>query len=302
LHFLRVGGKKVLDDALERGVKIKIVACVDKKTVRFFDDLSPLIEIRHHEQLSLQGAFIDDEFGIQIVYSEENPTGRGKEDTALLIESSEFLKAHNELLQIQWAAATSYSVARARIIDGEMTEPLQYSLGEGSFYAKLKDSLAKGLSGEINSNNSPVELRKDGISLISQGNSESQALSMLGIDVGDLLQSVGKRIGRELAMKINDIEDDNEFWSRLSKQWKDLGMGELIISDSDASKITVRNGNACGGNPQQNGILCLLDEGIIHGIMQERHGITVVSNHRVCSDCLETDCYYEIDSNIANKA
>jgi predicted hydrocarbon binding protein/sugar-specific transcriptional regulator TrmB len=302
LHFLRVGGKKVLDDALERGVKIKIVACVDKKTVRFFDDLSPLIEIRHHEQLSLQGAFIDDEFGIQIVYSEENPTGRGKEDTALLIESSEFLKAHNELLQIQWAAATSYSVARARIIDGEMTEPLQYSLGEGSFYAKLKDSLAKGLSGEINSNNSPVELRKDGISLISQGNSESQALSMLGIDVGDLLQSVGKRIGRELAMKINDIEDDNEFWSRLSKQWKDLGMGELIISDSETSKITVRNGNACGGNPQQNGILCLLDEGIIHGIMQERHGITVVSNHRVCSDCLETDCYYEIDSNIANKA
>ena len=37
--------------------------------------------------------FIDNEFGIQFVYSEDNPTGRGKEDTALLIESSEFLKA-----------------------------------------------------------------------------------------------------------------------------------------------------------------------------------------------------------------
>ena len=302
LHFLRVGGKKVLDEALERGVEIKIVACVDKKTVRYFDDLSPLIEIRHHEQLSLQGAFVDDEFGIQFVYSEENPTGRGKEDTALLIESSEFLKAQNELLQIQWAAATSYSAVRARIIDGEMTEPLQYSLGEGSFYAKLKDSLAKSLSGDINSNNSPLEIRKNGLNLISKGDTESQALSMLGIDVGDLLQSVANRIGRELAMKINDIEDDNEFWEHLAKQWKNLGMGELIVSDSDASKITVRNGNACGGNPQQNGIICLLDEGIIHGIMQERHGITVVSNHRVCSDCLETDCYYEIESNIAEKA
>jgi sugar-specific transcriptional regulator TrmB/predicted hydrocarbon binding protein len=301
LHFLRIGGKKVLDEALERGVEIKIVACVDKRTVRYFDDLSPLIEIRHHEQLSLQGAFIDDEFGIQFVYSEENPTGRGKEDTALLIESSEFLKAHNELLQIQWAAATSYSAARARIIDGEMTEPLQYSLGEGSFYAKLRDSLASGLNGDITSKNSAAGL-KNNLNLISQGNTESQALSMLGIDVGDLLQSVGKRIGRELAMKINDIEDDNEFWERLAKQWKSLGMGELIISDSEASKITVRNGNACGGNPQENGIICLLDEGIIEGIMQERHGITVVSNHRVCSDCSKTDCYYEIESNIAKKA
>ena len=302
LHFLRIGGQRVLDDALERGVKIKIVACVDKKTVRFFDELSPMIEIRHHEELSLQGAFIDDEFGIQFVYTEENPTGRGKEDTSLLIESSEFLKAQSELLQIQWAAASAYSVARARIIDGEMTEPLQYSLGEGSFYAKLRDSLANGLSDDINSTNSPVEIRKDGLNLISQGDTESQALSMLGIDVGDLLQSVGNRIGRELAMKINDIEDDNEFWERLAKQWKNLGMGELIVSDGEASKITVRNGNACGGNPQDNGIICLLDEGIIEGIMQERHGITVVSNHRICSDCSETDCYYEIDSNIAKKA
>jgi len=301
LHFLRIGGKKVLDDAIERGVEINIVACVDKKTVRYFDDLSPLIEVRHHEQLSLQGAFIDDEFGIQFVYSEDNPTGRGKEDTALLIESSEFLKAQNELLQIQWAAASSYSVARARIIDGEITEPLQYSLGEGSFYAKLKANLANGIKNNINSGN-VSKLKNTGQEPINPDNVEAQALSMLGIDVGDLLQSVGNRIGRELAMKINDIEDDNEFWERLAKQWKNLGMGELIVSDGEASKITVRNGNACGGNPQDNGIICLLDEGIIEGIMQERHGITVVSNHRICSDCSETDCYYEIDSNIAKKA
>jgi len=302
LHFLRIGGKKVLDDAVERGVEIKIVACVDKKTVRFFDELSPLIEIRHHEELSLQGAFIDEEFGIQFVYSEENPTGRGREDTALLIESSEFLKAQSELLKIQWAAASAYSVARARIIDGEMTEPLQYSLGEGSFYAKLKDSLANGISDNFDPDNAIIELRNSGQKLSSQGNPESQALSMLGIDVGDLLQSVGKRIGRELAMKINDVEDDNEFWDRLAKQWKGLGMGELIISDDNVSKITVRNGNACDGNPQENGIICLLDEGIIAGIMQERHGITVISNHRVCSDCSNKDCYYEIECDIADKA
>ncbi|MDG1546211.1 MAG: helix-turn-helix domain-containing protein [Candidatus Poseidoniaceae archaeon] len=297
LHFLRIGGKKVLDDAIERGVEINIVACVDKKTVRYFDDLSPLIEVRHHEQLSLQGAFIDNEFGIQFVYSEDNPTGRGKEDTALLIESSEFLKAQNELLQIQWAAASSYSVARARIIDGEITEPLQYSLGEGSFYAKLKANLANGIKNNINSGN-VSKLKNTGQEPINPDNVEAQALSMLGIDVGDLLHSVGKRIGREIAMKINDTEDDNEFWDRLATQWESMGMGKLIISDDEASKITVRNGNSCSGNPQENGIFCLLDEGILAGIMQERHGINVISNNRVCSDCSNKDCYYEIESNI----
>ena len=302
LHFLRVGGKKVLDDALERGVEIKIVACVDKKTVRFFDELSPLIEIRHHEQLSLQGGFIDEEYGIQFVYSEDNPTGRGKEDTALLIESPEFLKAQKELLEIQWAAASAYSVARARIIDGEMTEPLQYSLGEGSFYAKLKDSLANDLSGNATTKNSTLEMRKSGLKIVPQNNSGSQALSMLGIDIGDLLQSVGNRIGRELALKLNDIDDDNEFWNRLAKKWKGLGMGELIIADAGNPKITVRNGNACGGNPEENGIFCLLDEGIISGIMEERHGVEVISNQRVCTDCSNQNCYYEIECSIEEKA
>ena len=70
------------------------------------------------------------------------------------------MKAQKELLQIQWAAASAYSVARARIIDGEMTEPLQYSLGEGSFYAKLRDSLANDLSGGAGAKNSTLEMRR----------------------------------------------------------------------------------------------------------------------------------------------
>ena len=79
-------------------------------------------------------------------------------------------------------------------------------------------------------------------------------------------------------------------------------MGELIITDSGNPKITVRNGNACGGNPEENGIFCLLDEGIISGIMQERHGVEVISNQRVCTDCSNQDCYYEIECSIEEKA
>ena len=47
------------------------------------------------------GVYVDDEVGIQIVHSESNPTGRGKEDAALLIESKDYMMAQIELLKVQ---------------------------------------------------------------------------------------------------------------------------------------------------------------------------------------------------------
>ena len=95
--------KSSVEDAISRGVEIKIVASVDKRTIRFFDGLDDKIEVRHHEDFNLNGVFVDDEVGIQFVNTEES-TGRGKEDTAILIESGMLLSAQSELLKIQWGA------------------------------------------------------------------------------------------------------------------------------------------------------------------------------------------------------
>ena len=45
--------------------------------------------------------------------------------------------------------------------------------------------------------------------------------------MSDILRTVGQRIGQELALELRDETDDKEFWNKLTKQWSDLGMGEI---------------------------------------------------------------------------
>ena len=58
--------------------------------IRFYEQLDKRIEIRHHENQSQMGVYVDGEVGIQIVHSETNPTGRGKEDAASHAYTEEF--------------------------------------------------------------------------------------------------------------------------------------------------------------------------------------------------------------------
>ena len=292
LHLLRSGAKQALEDAANRGVEIKIAAWLDKKTIRFFDQLDDQIEVRHHEELTLQGAFVDSEVGVQFVHVEENPTGRGKEDTALLIESPNFLQAQQELLKIQWSAGVSYSAARAKIIDGEITEPLQLSLGEGSFYQRLKQNLRESMG------SSNAILRREGEQLPSQFNSENSTLSLLGIDMPSVFETVGRRIGQELALKLQNIEDDAEFWNHLVDEWNELGMGRLELKGMPPEAIVIHNGKACGGNPMDAKVFCHMDQGVVQGLLSERHGLEIFHGERVCTSEGQDSCFFEVSGDI----
>ena len=184
------------------------------------------LEVRHHEDFNLNGVFVDDEVGIQFVNTEESPTGRGKEDTAILIESGMLLSAQSELLKIQWGAAKSYLSIRSKILDGVMTEPLKLSLGEGSFYQHFRNSLLDGMALKSKTN---AVLSKSGSELNLQNNLQNQALSALGIDSSILFEHVGSRIGQELAVKLQHIKDDSIFWETIIGEWYDMGMGEIEI-------------------------------------------------------------------------
>ena len=197
LHMLRSGCMDSVNDAMNRGVDVKLVVCVDEKTVRFYDELDNRIEIRHHPDFNLCGVFVDNEVGIQYVQTEESPTGRGKEDTAILMESDMLLTAQSEFLNIQWNAATSYHTAKAKMIDGMMTEPLRLSLGDGSFYERFKESIKLGMDNTTN-----AVLTKNGQVIDSDIIPQSNTLSALGINTNQLFHDVGFRIGQELAVKV----------------------------------------------------------------------------------------------------
>jgi predicted hydrocarbon binding protein len=291
LHVLRSGAKDAIDDAISRGVEIKIVACIDKKTIRFFDSLDDKIEIRHHEDFNLNGVFVDEEVGIQFVHTEDNPTGRGKEDTAILIESGMLLTAQSELLKIQWKAAKSYKSIRSKILDGVMTEPLRLSLGEGSFYEHFRNSLLQGMTVKSTSN---ATLRKNGSEVKFGTDIESESLSALGIDSTILFEHIGTRIGQELAVKLQHISEDSKFWETIAKEWSDMGMGEIETKSMPPTKVIVKDGSACGGNPNTSKFFCNLDESVISGILLERHGKKVSTTKRDCMDSKNCSCFYEI--------
>ena len=291
LHLLRSGAKDAIEDAVARGVEIKIVACIDQKTIRFFDNLDDKIEIRHHEDFNLNGVFVDQEVGIQFVHTEESPTGRGKDDTAILIESGMLLSAQSELLNIQWKAGKSYHSIRGRILDGVMTEPLRLTLGEGSFYEHFRTALMSG--GNLTGSSNAI-LRKNGQEIKLTESLETETLSALGIDSSLLFEHIGKRIGQELAVKLQHIEDDKLFWNTIIDEWKDMGMGEIEVDNMPPSRVLVKDGSACGGNPVKSGLFCNLDESVISGILHERHGKTVSTTMRECTDSKNCSCFYEI--------
>ena len=133
------------------------------------------------------GFYVDEDVGIQIVHSDSNPTGRGKDDTALLIESQDYMLAQLELLKVQWNGGVDFTAAKARIVDGLITEPLKLSLGEGSFYKRLRglisDNTGPGFTNAI--------LRRPGEPLTLGISAAS--LGQLGVDMSDILRTVGQR-------------------------------------------------------------------------------------------------------------
>jgi sugar-specific transcriptional regulator TrmB/predicted hydrocarbon binding protein len=288
LHLMRSGIISSITEALDRGIEIKIVADIESKTIRFFENLDKRIEIRHHINQSQMGVYVDGEVGVQIVHSEMNPTGRGKEDAALLVESKDYMKAQIELIRVNWNEGVAFESARARIVDGMITEPLKLKIGEGSFYNRLRGLIGNqegfGFTNAVlRRPNEPLTL---GISAAS--------LSELGIDMGEILRSVGQRIGRELALELREEVEDKAFWNRLIDQWKTLGMGELEIDNIPPTLVTVKDSSSCENNPQLGSILCHMDEGVLEGILIERHGFDATASERLCTSKGQDHCLFEI--------
>ena len=288
LHLMRTGIIGSITEALDRGVEIKIVAEIESKTVRFYEELDKRIEIRHHQNQSQMGVYVDSEVGVQIVHSEINPTGRGKEDAALLVESRDYMKAQIELIRVNWNEGVAFESARARIVDGMITEPLKLTIGEGSFYNRLRGLIGNEdgfgfTNAVIRRPNEPLTL---GISAAS--------LNELGIDMGEILRSVGQRIGRELALELREEVKDDAFWKRLIVHWKELGMGELEIDAIPPTLVTVKDSNNCENNPKFGSILCHMDEGVLEGILIERHGFDATASERLCTSKGQDHCLFEI--------
>jgi sugar-specific transcriptional regulator TrmB/predicted hydrocarbon binding protein len=284
LHIQRSPVLDALHAAASRGVDVRVMADIQNDTLRRFSALDESIAVRHVDETTLHGAFVDDEVGVFQLHVEANPTGRGRHDSALLVEAPAFLEAHAELIEHQWGNGVDLHVRRSRLTEGRILEPMRVSLGEGSFLERMKEGLDDLLGHGPSAN---AILRKSGAAVVSP-------LGHFGVDVGNVVRSIGVRVGEELALHLGDIEDDDAFRTHLQRTWTELGRGEILLEGTPPTRATVLDPHGCSGRPESHAVLCQLDEGVIAGLVQARYGVSVQPTVRTCATHASGGCGFSM--------
>ena len=275
LHLCRSDALAEVNSAAQRGVVVNVLAQLDRRTVRFFNELNDSIGVRHSDDVSSLGALMDQSEVIQFLQVEENPVGRGREDAALVIESNSFAANQSNLVEAIWDDAVDFDVAKVRFTEERIVDPLRLTVGEGSFLDTFRNAL--GLSGELPDKDTPFDPQ----SFLASGHELNDArlalqggklenLRALGIDIGSILRQVGNRIGRELAFSLRAIEGHVEFLNEMMDWWEHAGLGELDYELDPTFHVKVYLQKQ-ENEPDDSLPLAELDDGIIGGVLETRY-------------------------------
>ena len=275
LHLCRSPSIDEINSAAERGVIVKVLAQLDRRTLKFFDQLHEAIEIRHSDEVNSLGVLKDQSDVIQFLFVEQNPVGRGREDAALVVSSEVFASSHYEFMMAIWNRAVDFDSAKKRFTEERIVDPLRLTIGEGSFLEQFREAL--NFSGELPDEDTPFNPD----SFLASSNEINQAraalqdgtvfsLQQLGIDITTMLRQVGHRIGSELAFSLRNIEGHVEFLSELMDWWEYAGLGELEYDTVPFFHIKV---NLTHPPVEEEEVLPLweLDDGIIEGALRARY-------------------------------
>ena len=262
-----------INNAAERGVRVRILAQLDRRTIRFYRDIHGSIEVRHSDDLDAQGVVKDTSEVIQYLSSDENPVGKGKNDAALVIESSQFAESQRNLIEAIWEEAIPFETASKRYTEEKITDPLRLTLNEGSFLEKIRDVLM--IEAELPEDDTPFNLEafmasgleiSDARKKLNQGGIGS--LEAFGIDITSLMRQVGNRVGQELSFSLRGVEQEIDFLNEMMDWWEHAGMGTLSYDLEPEFHIKVQFAEL----PEGGGLpIWALDDGIIEGALQARY-------------------------------
>ncbi len=275
LHLCRSPSIDEINSAAERGVIVKVLAQLDRRTLKFFGQLHESIEIRHSDEVNSLGVLKDQSDVIQFLFVEQNPVGRGREDAALVVSSEVFASSHYEFMMAIWNRAVDFDSAKKRFTEERIVDPLRLTIGEGSFLEQFREAL--NFSGELPDEDTPFNPDSflASSSEINQARAALQdgtvfSLQQLGIDITTMLRQVGHRIGSELAFSLRNIEGHVEFLSELMDWWEYAGLGELEYDTVPFFHIKV---NLTHPPVEEEAVLPLweLDDGIIEGALRARY-------------------------------
>jgi sugar-specific transcriptional regulator TrmB/predicted hydrocarbon binding protein len=275
LHLCRSSGLDEVNSAAQRGVVVTVIAQLDRRTVRFYDQLDDAIEIRHTDEISSLGVLQDSNQVIQFLHVEENPVGRGRDDAALVIHSDVFNESHSDFVSAIWSKAVDFESAKKRFTEERIVDPLRLTVGQGSFLDQFRNAL--DVSSELPENDTPfnpksflASTREINQARAALQDGTVQSLKQLGIDINTMLRQVGQRIGEELAFSLRKIEGHVEFLSELMDWWEHAGLGELDYDSDPFFHINVQLAHPAIVDESNSLPLWELDDGIIEGALMAR--------------------------------
>ncbi len=276
LHITKSSAIESLNLASKKGIVCEVVACLDKRTLKFYDELDETISIRHSDNLSSQLCLQDDEFVLQFLDVESNPVGKGRNDAALFLESKHFATSQLDFTEKLWNESIKFETAIKRFTEEFIADPLKLVIGEGSFLQQISTALNLD---ELPSSDAPFNL--DNLQLV--GNTISEArnklsdgsvsnLRLLGIDLNLMFRQIGNRIGEELSFSLNKIENDFEFITEVMDWWEYAGLGELNYEISPTFRI-LANLDINSDEESEKFPIWELDDGILEGALIQRFSV-----------------------------
>jgi len=279
LHLCRSSGLEEVNSAAQRGVVVTVLAQLDRRTIRFYDQLDEAIEVRHTDEISSLGVLQDTNQVIQFLHVEENPVGRGREDAALVIHSDVFSASHSDFVSAIWSKAVDFESAKKRFTEERIVDPLRLTVGQGSFLDQFRDAL--GVNTELPEGDVPfnpksflASTREINQARAALQDGTVQSLNQLGIDFNTMLRQVGQRIGEELTFSLRKIEGHVEFLSELMDWWEHAGLGELNYDSDPFFHIVVKLAHPAEMENGDSLPLWELDDGIIEGALMARYPTT----------------------------
>ncbi|MBJ24040.1 MAG: hypothetical protein CMB64_05155 [Euryarchaeota archaeon] len=276
LHLTKSSAIDSLNLASKKGIVCEVVACLDKRTLKFYNELDETISIKHSDNLSSQLCLQDDEYVLQFLDVESNPVGKGRNDAALFLESKHFATSQLDFTEKLWNEAIKFETAIKRFTEEFIADPLKLVIGEGSFLQQISTALNLD---ELPSSDTPFNL--DNLQLV--GNTISEArnklsdgsvsnLRLLGIDLNLMFRQIGNRIGEELSFSLNKIENDFEFITEVMDWWEYAGLGELNYEISPTFRI-LANLDINSDEDSEKFPIWELDDGILEGALIQRFSV-----------------------------
>lgn len=262
------------------GLKVRVLTQVNEPNLRQVKALAADHDIRHFDIPSFNLLVIDDKEVMLSVSLDDRRGSSGSDDTALWMNSPDFIQAQGNFFDHLWENAVPAQDRVTELETGLVLTPLKLQLGHGSMYKRLRDL---------------IESRERGKTPRGEKRAPfSYTLEDFGIETTNLLRVVGNRIGHEIANQM-EAETYPALWDEMGVIWQELKFGKLLVTqEADGFSFTVQDAANCDSPEMMGTLLCQLDKGILEGVVSAKLGLECSMEKQCCRATGEKECRYQI--------